>query len=83
MGSEYILETYGEAAWRQIAEMPGNTVLVYADENSCIPIRGIFTDHGMTVDDFLDFMEIDMDAWAEEQGLDGWDWFALQLVYTK
>lgn len=82
---EYILEKYGEDALAKVeqTEYNGNTLLVYADDAVFEIIGGILTNHSMSVDDAIDLLDIDMDAWAAERGWDGWDWEALELLYVE
>lgn len=35
--------------------------------------------HGLTIDEALDSLDIDMDKYAAEQGWDGWDYEQLSL----
>lgn len=79
---EYILEQYGVDALAKIeqTEHNGNTLLVYADNNVFEIIGGILSNHSMSVEDALDLLGVDMDAWADEQGWDGWDYEALELL---
>lgn len=79
---EQILEQYGAAALAKIeqTEYSGNMLLVYADDNTFEIIGDILTNHGMSTDGALDLLDVDMDVWADDQGWDGWDWEALQLV---
>lgn len=82
---EQILENYGEEALEKIGqtEHDGNLLLVYADGDVFEIIGGILTNHSMSVDDALEVIDVDMDAWAEKQGWDGWDWDALALVDVR
>lgn len=85
MNIEYIKEVYGEKVSEKISEYIKdapyiNTVLIYQDENVVEILGGIMTNHSMSVDDALKLLDIDMDKWSEEQGWDGWDWGALELV---
>lgn len=41
----------------------------------------ITTNHSMTVDEAIEFLEIDMDKVAEENGWDDWDWEELRMEY--
>lgn len=77
-----ILEDYGTEALAKIeqTEYNGNMLLVYADDNVFEIIGGILTNHSMSVDDALDLLDVDMDAWAEAQGWEGWNWEALALL---
>lgn len=70
-------------ALRKIEEshFSGNALLVYADECTFEIIGGILTD-GIMVDEALDLLDIDMDDYAEERHWDGWDYDALDIVYT-
>lgn len=79
---EQILEQYGKDALTKIeqAEHSGNVLLVYADDNAFEIIGGILTNHSMDVDDALDLLDIDMDAWADAQGWDGWDFESLRII---
>lgn len=79
---EQVLEQYGADALKKIdqTQHSGNMLLVYADDNVFEIIGGILTNHSMSVDDALDLLDIDMNAWADEQGWDGWDWESLELV---
>ncbi len=79
---ERIMEQYGAEALEKIenANLSGNMFLVYADDYVFEIIGGILTNHSMSVDDAIDFLGVDMDAWAEDQGFDGWDYGALCLV---
>lgn len=79
---EQIMEQYGAEALRKIeqAQHSGNFLLVYADDYTFEIVGGNLTNHSISVDDALDLLGVDMDAWAAEQGFDGWDWEALHLV---
>lgn len=79
---EQITEQYGAEALKKIeqSQYNGNMLLVYADNYSFEIIGGILANHSMSVDDAIDLTDVDMDAWAAEQGWDGWDWDALHLV---
>lgn len=50
-------------------------VLKYADT----ALGRILTNHGLTIDEALDLLDIDMDKYAAEQGWDGWDYEQLSL----
>lgn len=78
---EQIMERYGAKALAKIEQTQhgGNMLLVYADDYSFEIIGGILGGH-MDVDSAIDILGVDMDAWAAEQGFDGWDWEALHLV---
>jgi hypothetical protein len=52
--------------------------LYYKDNDKMILVVEVLTNHSMSIDDMLDF--VDIDAWAANQGFDGWDWDALELV---
>lgn len=82
---EQILENYGAEALAKIeqTEHSGNMLLVYADSDVFEIIGGVLTNHSMSVDDALEVIDVDMDAWAEKQGWDGWDWDALALVDVR
>ena len=41
----------------------------------------IMTSHGMTVDEALDCLGIDMDQFAKDQDWDDWDWEELRMEY--
>ncbi|RKI90412.1 hypothetical protein D7V94_13335 [Parablautia intestinalis] len=79
---EQILEDYGAEVLEKIeqAEYDGNMLLVYSDDNVFEIIGGILTNHSMSVDDALELLGVDMDAWAEGKGWEGWDWEALELL---
>lgn len=50
-------------------------VLKYADT----VLGRILTNHGLTIDEALNLLDIDMDKYAEEQGWEGWDYEQLSL----
>jgi len=56
-----------------------NWELFYKDETGEYVIGHCFTNHSISVDDALRIADIDMDAYAEENGWDGWDWNCLDL----
>lgn len=39
----------------------------------------ILTDRGMSVEEMMDMLEIDMDAFAEKRGWDDWDYGLLSV----
>lgn len=73
---EYILETYGEEALKEIdtTEHEGNTLLVYCGDgywDSKFEILGaIMTDHSLTVNDAFVMLGIDADDLIQNFGLD-------------
>lgn len=81
---EQILETYGAEALEKVEEYMKDSnasdLLVYAEYNVFEILGGILTNHSMSVDDALDLLDIDMDAFAEEQGWDDWNYEALDFV---
>ena len=79
---EQVLENYGAEALKKIeqTEYNGNMLLVYADDNVFEIIGGILSNHSMSVDDALELLDVDMDAWAEDKGWEGWEWEALALL---
>lgn len=79
---EQIMEQYGAEALKKIEQSQhnGNMLLIYADNYSFEIINGILANHSMTVDDAINLLGVDMDAWAAKQGFDGWDQEALHLV---
>lgn len=75
---EQVMEMYGEKALEKIKaylkdDNAVNMLLVYAEGDDSVfeIIGGILTNHSMGVDDTLDLLDIDMAAWADEQGWDG------------
>lgn len=50
-------------------------ILKYADT----VLGRILTNHGLTIDEALNLLDIDMDKYAEEQGWEGWDYEQLSL----
>lgn len=50
-------------------------VLKYADT----VLGRILTNHGLTIDEALNLLDIDMDKYAAEQGWEGWDYEQLSL----
>ena len=50
-----------------------NWELFYKDETGEYVIGHCFTNHSISVDDALRIADIDMDAYAEKNGWDGWD----------
>lgn len=50
-------------------------VIKYADA----VLGRIITNRGLTIDEALDILDIDMDKYAAEQGWDGWDYEQLSL----
>lgn len=55
--------------------------LVYEENEERIELGKILTNHNMSVDEALDLLDIDMDAFAQEQGWDDWNYEALKLEY--
>ncbi len=51
--------------------------LLYENELIC----EVLTNHSMSVDDILDLMDIDMDAYARAHGWDGWDYEELRIEF--
>ncbi len=51
--------------------------LFYGD----ILLGTVLTNHSMTVDEALEFVGVDMDEFAQEQGWDDWDWEELRMDY--
>lgn len=45
----------------------------YEDEYVSVKIGEILTNHGMTTDEALDLLEIDLQEWAHEQGWEAAD----------
>lgn len=56
------------------------TLVCYADNGTEIILGRALTNHGMTLDEFLALCDIDMDAYADANGWDGWDYDSL---YTR
>lgn len=50
-------------------------ILKYADT----VLGRILTNHGLTIDEAINLLDIDMDKYAEEQGWEGWDYEQLSL----
>lgn len=53
--------------------------LWYNDNGNKILVNEIITNHSMSIDDALE--NVDMDAFADEQGWDGWDYEALEMEW--
>lgn len=49
---------------------------LYYDEEC---LGEVMTNHSMTVDEMLNFLEIDMDAYAAKKGWDDWEWEKLYV----
>lgn len=81
---EQILENYGADALEKVEEYMKDShasdLLVYAEYDVFEILGGILTNQSMSVDDALDLLGVDMDAFAEEQGWDGWNYEALDLI---
>ena len=56
-----------------------NWELFYKDETGEIVLGHCLTNHSISVDDALRIIGIDMDAYADTSGWDGWDWGCLDL----
>ena len=56
--------------------------LVYKDETGTYEITEVLTNHSMSIDDILQLADIDMDAWADDKGWEGWDYDCLQMITT-
>lgn len=52
--------------------------LYYNDNGNKLLVVEVITNHSMSVDDMLQY--VDMETWADKRGWDGWDWEALELV---
>ncbi|HBI59773.1 MAG TPA: hypothetical protein DDY31_00940 [Lachnospiraceae bacterium] len=82
---EQVMEMYGEKALEKIEaylkdDNAVNMLLVYAEGGVFEIIGGILTSHSMSTDDAISLLDIDMDAWSDGQGWDGWNQDALTLV---
>lgn len=55
--------------------------LVYEESGIRIELGKILTNRSMSVDDALQILGIDMDAFTAAQGWDGWNYEALKLEY--
>ena len=51
--------------------------LFYGD----ILLGEVLTNHSMTVDEALEFVDIDMEEIAKKQGCEDWDWEELRMEY--
>ena len=51
--------------------------LFYGD----ILLGEVLTNHIITVDEALEFVDIDMDEFAKKQGWEDWDWEELRMEY--
>lgn len=58
--------------------MEGTGMRLYYEN---ILLGEVLTNHSMTVDEAIEFIGIDMDKFAEEQGWDDWDWEELRMEY--
>jgi hypothetical protein len=56
-----------------------NWEIVYKDQTGEYVVGHCVTNHSISVDEALDIAGIDMDAYAEQNGWDGWDWGCLEL----
>lgn len=58
------------------------TVLYYKERESGINLKlgEILTNHSFTVDEALDFLDVDMEKVASDNGWDGWNFESLELV---
>jgi len=54
-----------------------NMKLYYNDNGNRILVVEVLTNHSMSIDDMLEY--VDMDEWAAEQGMEDWDYEALEL----
>lgn len=82
---EQILENYGVEALKKVEEYMKDSnavtdLLVYAEYDVFEIFGGILANHSLNVDDALYLLDVDMDAFAEEQGWDGWNYEALDLI---
>lgn len=55
--------------------------LVYAEGNIRVELGKILTNKSISIDDALNILGIDMDAFADKQGWDGWNYESLKLIY--
>lgn len=56
--------------------------IIYTHSDGSIDeIGAIMTNMKMTVDQALDFLDIDMDSYSQQRGWDGWDPDAISVVY--
>ena len=53
--------------------------LLYNDNGNKILVAEVLTNHSMSVDDALEFA--DMDAFAKDNGFDSWDYEALETEF--
>lgn len=51
--------------------------LYYNDNGTRTLVVEVLTNHSMSIDDMLGY--VDMDEWAAEQGMEDWDYEALEL----
>lgn len=84
---EQIIDNYGQEAFEKITVFlndevtyPVNRILVYAEDDTFEVLGGVLTNHGMTVSEAVNLLGVDMDAYAEDEGWDGWDPEALDIV---
>lgn len=56
------------------------TALYYKENGYSVKLGEVLTNNLTTIDDVLNFLEIDMDKFAAEHGWDGWNYEALELV---
>ena len=81
---EFIAEEFGEEALSKIEDYQkgsnANTILVYSDGNVFEILGGLLTNHSNSIDDVIRLLDIDMDAYVDAQGWDGWDYESLGLI---
>lgn len=81
---EFIADEFGEKALAKIEEYQkvsnSNTILVYSDGNVFEILGGLLTNHRNSIDDVISLLDIDMDAYSDAQGWEGWEYEALNLI---
>lgn len=86
-----IKEAYGEKIRQQAAELlaacrkGGNCgdILLYVDENTVAYIGSVLTNHSATIDEMLDIIGVDMDAFADAMCWDGWNFENIYVFDRK
>lgn len=56
------------------------TVLYYRENGISLKLGEMLTNQSLTIDEAMEFMDIDMDKVVSDNGWDGWNFEALELV---
>lgn len=81
---ELIREYYGEEMLKKIIDLvdthPTRLNYVVVHDGEIIDYGFVLTNGGMSEEEFLELIGLDMDKYCEKHGWDGWDWELLHII---